>query len=496
MRNQPQLITYVDRLGGDLAGLGRVLDGPLAGAFGGVHLLPFFDPIDGADAGFDPIDHTVVDQRLGTWNDLAALGARYPLTADLIVNHMSDRSLRFDDWRAKGEASDYDGMFLTFDSVFPDGATEADLLAIYRPRPGLSFTTMGIAGTSRLVWTTFTCEQVDLNVHHPETARYYASILDRFQESGVAMVRLDAVGYAVKKPGTSSFMIPETFAYVDGLADDLRARGMEMLVEVHSYYRRQMEIASRVDWVYDFALPPLLLDAFGRGTFEALRRWIDIRPDNAITVLDTHDGIGVIDVGRDQTDRSRPGILTQGQIDDLVEAIHEASMGQSRLATGAAANNLDLYQVNCTYYDALGGDDDRYLLARLVQMMVPGIPQVYYVGALAGRNDMDLLTRTGVGRDINRHYYTAAEIDAAVQRPVVRRLLSLLRWRASRHELFDGEFTLGEPGDGPDTELVMSWASPDGNDSVTARIDLIGVRFELELTEGGSSRTVGDLADL
>ena len=147
MRNEPQLITYVDRLGGDLAGLRRVLDGPLAGAFGGVHLLPFFHPIDGADAGFDPIDHTLVDPRLGTWDDLSAVGDDVDLMADLIVNHVSASSLQFLDWAAKGSASAYDGMFLTYDAVFPGGATEEDLLAIYRPRPGLPFTVGAAAAT-------------------------------------------------------------------------------------------------------------------------------------------------------------------------------------------------------------------------------------------------------------------------------------------------------------------------------------------------------------
>lgn len=501
MRNEPQLITYVDRLGGDLAGLRELLDGPLSGAFGGVHLLPFFHPIDGADAGFDPIDHTVVDSRLGTWDDVAALGADRPLMADMIVNHMSSRSPQFQDWQAKGPRSDYDGMFLTYDAVFTEGATERDLLTIYRPRPGLCFTTLGVGGVSRLVWTTFTANQIDLDVGHPATVRYYRSILDRFEASGVTMVRLDAVGYAVKRPGTSSFMIPETFAFIDDLAQDCRSRGMEVLVEIHSNYRTQMEVASRVDWVYDFALPPLMLDALGRGTVEALRHWLEIRPTNAVTVLDTHDGIGVIDVGRDQTDRTRLGILSQDQISKLVETIHEASNGQSRQATGAAADNLDLYQINCTYYDAVGRDDDKYLLSRLIQMLVPGIPQVYYVGALAGVNDMQLLAETRVGRDINRHYYTPDEIEAALERPVVRRLLSLLRWRRSRSELFDGTFTLEPAVADPaapsnDTELVLSWVADDGRNSMTAHLDVVAATFRLELMEGGVARTVTDLAEL
>ena len=146
MKNQVQLITYVDRLGGgDLTNLQALLRGPLKGLFGGVHLLPFFLPIDGADAGFDPIDHTAVDPRLGGWNDILALSADVEVMADVIVNHMSSKSPQFQDWSARGDASPFAGLFLTFEAVFPNGATEADLLAIYRPRPGLPFTSMTLA---------------------------------------------------------------------------------------------------------------------------------------------------------------------------------------------------------------------------------------------------------------------------------------------------------------------------------------------------------------
>src|SRR5581483_8584033 len=97
-------------------------------------------------------------------------------------------------------------------------------------------------------------------------------------------------------------------------------------------------------------------------------------------------------------------------------------------ATGAAASNLDLYQINCTYYDALGRRDDEYLIARAIQFFAPGIPQVYYAGLFAGTNDMDLLARTGVGRDINRNYYTAEEVREELKRPVVQELLELIRF--------------------------------------------------------------------
>jgi hypothetical protein len=143
MRNCVHLITYADRIGGNhLEDLQRLLDGPLKGIFGGVHILPFFYPVDGADTGFDPIDHSTVDPRIGTWNNINILSSTLDITADLIVNHISSQSRQFQDYLKNGDQSPYNGMFLTFGSVFPNGATEEDLMRIYRPRPGLPFTTI------------------------------------------------------------------------------------------------------------------------------------------------------------------------------------------------------------------------------------------------------------------------------------------------------------------------------------------------------------------
>lgn len=494
MRNQAQLIAYADRLAGDLAGLRALLTGPLEGAFGGVHLLPFFDPIDGADAGFDPVDHREVDHRLGTWDDVRAIARTHPVMADLIVNHLSARSQQFQDFLAKGAASEHAELFLTLDRVFPDGVNEALLGKLYRPRPGLPLTAVQLGDrTKRVVWTTFTSQQIDIDVRSPAGIAYLEAILDRFGDNGIRVVRLDAVGYAIKTPGTSSFMTEETFAFIDDLTARARARGIEILVEIHSYWRRQAAIAERVDFVYDFALPPLVLHALYAGSARRLRRWCEVRPHNAVTVLDTHDGIGVIDVGPDTEDvTGNPGLLDAEEIDQLVEGIHEHSRGTSRLATGASASNVDLYQVNCTYLDALGGDEAAYLLARALQVFLPGVPQVYYVGLLAGHNDVELLHATGVGRDINRHYYSDTEVAEALERPAVQRLLALLRFR-NHHPAFDGTWALEPTGD-DDAVLTMSWAGEGEVASLTA--DLRQRTLTVTYTLDGRQHTVSDLADL
>jgi sucrose phosphorylase len=456
MKNSVQLITYADRLGGgDIKTLHQLLKGRLAGLFSGVHILPFYYPIHGADAGFDPIDHTKIDPCLGSWADIKELGQDVDLMADLIVNHISSSSPQFLDYSEKGDASIYEGMFLTMASIFPNGATEADLLTIYRPRPGLPFShTILKNNQKRLLWTTFSKDQIDLNVTHPQGKAYLQSVLRTLHDNGISMVRLDAAGYAIKKPGSSCFMIPETFAFIEYLAGQAAALDMEVLAEIHSPFQRHIEIARQVDRVYDFALPPLILYAIFSHSARYLKRWLEISPRNSITVLDTHDGIGVIDIGADGADpQNRPGIIPPEELDALVERIHTNSNGQSRLATGVAASNLDLYQVNCTFYDALGRNDRDYLLARAIQFFAPGVPQVYYVGLLAGENDMTLLAKTGVGRDINRHYYSPEEIDRAIQRPVVQSLFEMIRFR-NKHPAFSGSFSMPATRD---TGITMRW---------------------------------------
>jgi len=483
MKNHVQLITYIDRLAdGGIVEFAKLLQGPLQGLFDSVHLLPFYHPIDGADAGFDPVDHTLVDPRLGTWQDIRGLGQDVELVADLIANHISRYSPQFLDYQSSGSSSDWAGLFLTRGKVFSAGASASELQAIYRPRPGLPFSEHELDTQEKVqLWTTFTPEQIDIDVTHPLGVEYLDKILQSFAENGVRMVRLDAAGYTIKIPGTSCFMLPETFDFIAKLSSRIHELGMEALVEIHSHYLKQVEIAKLVDWVYDFALPPLVLHAFAFRTAQALKHWLNIRPLNALTVLDTHDGIGIIDIG---ADKEKPGLVPPEELDQLVEIIHRNSDNQSRLATGASASNLDLYQVNCTFYDAMAQDDLNYLLARALQFFVPGIPQVYYVGLLAGANDMELLQGSGAGRDINRHYYTRKEIESALQRPVVISLCALVKLR-NKHPAFQGRFSMGECAA---EQLVLRWDCQ--HDFAELMIDFRDSAYHLRISSGTEIREI------
>ena len=163
--------------------------------------MPFFHPIDGTDTGFDPMDHSQVDKRLGNWKDIDALGQSVELVVGLIVNHISSASLQYLDFIEKGEDSTYAGMFLTLDRVFPDGVSSKDLLNIYRPRPNLPLTVVTHRdGRKKIVWTTFAPQQIDIDVTHPEGVKYLTNLIHTFSRHGVKMIRLDAVGYAIKTP--------------------------------------------------------------------------------------------------------------------------------------------------------------------------------------------------------------------------------------------------------------------------------------------------------
>ena len=195
-------------------------------------------------------------------------------------------------------------------------------------------------------------------------------------------------------------------------------------------------------------------------------------------MLDTHDGIGIIDIGEDAADRNaRPGLVPAVDLDQLVEIIHTNSRGQSREATGAAASNLDLYQINCTFFDAVGRDERSYLIARAIQFFLPGVPQVYYVGLLADENDIELLRTSGVGRDINRHWYDPAEVALALNKTIVRNLIDLIRNRNS-HPAFGGRFTL--EADDDEQRLSMRWVL--GDHTAHLFVDFATLSHEIQLS--------------
>ena len=362
MKNAVQLICYADRLGGTLPGLRELLAGPLAGLFGGVHVLPFFHPIDGADAGFDPIDHTQVDARLGSWKDVRALAGDVEVMADVIVNHISCRSPQFLDYSARGRAS-------RLRRHVPDAGQRVSARRLGAGPAGHLPAAPGPAVHADDAGRWLAAHPVDhlhgrADRHRRAASRRARAIWIRScrssRRTACASIRLDAVGYAIKRAGTQ--LLHD--------AGDLRLHPRVLGARRRAGARSaggnplppcssRCEIARQVDRVYDFALPPLVLHAFFAGTARYLKHWIAIRPAQC-----AHRARYPRRHRRDRRRRGRGRPVAPsgpaagcGDRRGWCETIHRNSHGESLRATGAAASNLDLYQVNCTFFDALARDD-------------------------------------------------------------------------------------------------------------------------------------------
>lgn len=436
--NKIMLITYPDSMGNNIRDLEKVLQEHFDGAVGGVHILPFF-PSSG-DRGFAPMEYDEVDPSFGDWEDVEKLSQEYYLMCDFMINHISAHSKYYQDFLEKKDRSEYKDLFIRYKDFWENGEpTQEEVDAIYKRKPRAPYVEAHFAdGTTEKVWCTFGEEQIDLNLQSACGKKFVKENLENLCRHGISIVRMDAVGYTTKKAGSSCFFVePEIWNVLDEAQGIVRPFGCMVLPEIHEHYTMPVKIEKHGYYVYDFALPMLLLNALYYGKTQYLKHWLEICPRRQFTTLDTHDGIGVVDV---------KDLLPDEEIERTKEDIFKFGANVKKIYNTAAYNNLDVYQVNCTYYSAVGDDDAAYLLARAVQFFAPGIPQVYYVGMLAGKNDLELLEKTKEGRNINRHYYSMEEIAEETQRPVVQKLREMMRFR-NEASAFDGEFELLDCGE-------------------------------------------------
>ncbi|HCW91985.1 MAG TPA: sucrose phosphorylase [Marinobacter sp.] len=443
LRNAVQLICYPDRIGSGLADLARFIERNIDDAIGGIHILPFYP--SNADGGFSPLTHTQVDPAYGSWDDIRRLAGRYDLCADLTVNHISDESEEFLDFLEKGYDSEYADLFVhveTFGEITAD-----DLAKIHIRKEKEPFRTITFADGSRgQVWCTFTEKQIDLNYESEQTYQLMEHYIHFLTDMGIKLLRLDAFGYTTKRIGTSCFLVePEVYRLLEWVNEVAHQHGAECLPEVHDHTSYQYAISRRNMHPYGFALPPLMLYSLLAANSVYLKNWLRMCPRNQITVLDTHDGICIPDV---------EGVLPEEEIRNLIDNIDARSADPILRRSAANIHSVgSIYQLTCTFYDALMQNDDAYLAARAIQFFTPGIPQVYYVGLLAGCNDQELMDETGELRDINRHFYGVEEAEQTLEQPVVQRLLKLMRFR-SHYPAFDGRFELNYSND---SSVAMAW---------------------------------------
>ncbi len=472
VKNKVQLITYPDSLGGDLKELKQVLDFYLPDVFqGGIHILPPF--VSSGDRGFAPITYMEIEPRFGDWKDIKALTDEYDVMLDLMANHISRKSVYFQDFLQHGFESPYADLFITLNKVWPGGRIDKDdfdKIFLRRPEP---FSTYKIkaSGESLKIWTTFgktdPSEQIDLDINSEAGKKLFISFLTHFGKFGIKMVRLDAVGFIVKKAGTSCFFVePDIYGFLSWMSHIARKMDIELLPEIHAHHSIQQKLSDHGYNTYDFVLPYLVLEAFVCNTSHKLAGHLAACPKNQFTMLDCHDGIPLI-----------PDLNDIVDIDDARKVVDVCLRQGGNLSKIFAdrykgEDGFDVHQIRSTYYSAMGCDDDAYLAARAIQFFTPGIPQVYYVGLLAGENDADAV-RIGEGRDINRHNFTRDEIASALKKNVVARLLKLIRFRNS-YDAFDGDFCVEEPQRG---HLQMAWKK-EKNECVL-RVDIFKRTFEI-----------------
>lgn len=458
IQNKVQLITYPDSMGGNLMELHFVLRRYFKKALGGVHILPFYP--SSADRGFAPLTYDEVDPAFGDWEDVDRIGADFDLTLDFMVNHISRQSVFFQDYLQKGPDSEYADMFITFNKLSKTGEIdEADLAKVYTRKPRPPYTMIERSdGSKEKIWCTFDYEQIDLDWQSPLTRDVMRRFIIRLARSKAKMIRMDAFAYTTLEIGTNCFFLePQVWDLLRWLNQYATAFDTHILPEVHEHYSYQQKIADKGYWAYDFALPMLMLHTLYHHSSKRLREWLAVCPRRQFTTLDTHDGLGIVDVA---------DLLSKEEIESTVEGLYEKGSNTKKIYSGQAYQNLDIYQMNCTYYSALECNDDSYIAARAIQFFSPGIPQVYYVGLLAGENDIELVELTKNGRDINRHNYTLEEIDTDIRKPVVRRLLRLMRFYNS-YPVFSGTLTIEET---PDDEICLTWRK--GFYETQAHVDL------------------------
>ena len=316
--------------------------------------------------------------------------------------------------------------------------------------------------------------QMDVNARSELVWAFYDETLRKLSGYGAKIIRLDAFAYLHKEPGQPNFFNrPGTWEYLERLKGIAQQYGLTIFPEIHAEYGSGIfeEIAQEGYPVYDFFFPGLVIDALDRGDGEALRRWMKEIVDKqlqTINMLGCHDGIPVLDLrGKTVDGTYHPGLLGDEQIDAAMQRIIDRG-GLTKNLYDADGKKIDYYQVNATYFSALGEDERKLLLARAIQMFMPGVPQVWYLDLFAGINDYAAASRgrTAGHKEINRTTLKWVDLEDGLKRRVVLDQLELIRFR-NTSTAFRGELTIH------DTEphlLHIVWRHAD--ESATLKADL------------------------
>jgi len=311
--------------------------------------------------------------------------------------------------------------------------------------------------------------QMDLNIKSDLVWEHYENTLKTLSGYGAKIVRLDAFAYAPKEPGEKNFMNdPGTWDLLKKVRELADKNNVTLLPEIHASYSEKVyeTVANKGYMTYDFFLPGLLIYAIENKSGEVLKKWADEIQDKKIRVvnmLGCHDGIPLLDL---------KGILPEEEIEKMIKTL----VDRGGLVKDLHGKKNMYYQVNATYYSALGDDDKKMLLARAIQMFMPGKPQVWYLDLFAGKNDHEAVKRAGAGghKEINRTNLTSEEMKAALNKDVVKKQIELLRFRNTNPAFgFDANFNMTVDG----TKITMSWEN-NGN-TATLNADFSDYSFSI-----------------
>lgn len=465
------LITYGD----SITGIGRPLEAlidlvrsRLTEAFGIVHVLPFAP--SSSDRGFSVIDYTDVDPAIGTWDDFAELRTHVDVMYDLVVNHTSAQSVWFQQFltdEAPGNA-----YFITVDP------TVTDLTTVVRPRSLPLLTTFDTASGPKHVWTTFSDDQVDLDWSNPDLVCEMLRIIDLFIDNGARFLRLDAIAYLWKEVGTSCVHLPQTHEVVKLIHTLLerRAPHVSLLTETNVPDRENRTYFGNGDeahLIYNFTLPPLLIDGLLNGRSDRLAEWLATAapPPPGTTMMNfmsSHDGIGV---------RPAEGFLSDDEIAELVRIAYRRG---GMHGTYDRAGIPMPYEINISLPDLFGGPEDpfmvdRILLAHTVVLSLAGVAAVYVNSLLATTNDLAAVQKDGVRRSINRGSIPSAMIPLPQETTWQAALFDGLTHRAEirrGHRAFhpDG----GQHVSSRDGIVQIVRTAPDSTERITVLCNLCG----------------------
>jgi len=408
------LITYGDSIikadQPPLQTLKKFLDENIENTINSVHILPFFPYC--SDDGFAVIDYSSVNESLGTWRDIEEISQKYHLMSDLVINHCSSRSAWFDNF-IKGEGLGSDFFF----TALPDD----NLSDVVRPRTSPLLKEVETGKGKQFVWCTFSHDQVDFDFRNPEVLKAFASIIRQYLDMGVKIFRLDAIAFLWKVVGTQSINLPQTHEVVRLLRTLIESTESNPIIITETNIPNTQNLtyfgnANEAHGIYNFSLPPLLLNTLLTGNCLYLKRWLMSMPPSQdgtmyFNFIASHDGIGL---------RPAEGLLSERELDNLVSTVEGFG---GKISWRTTDNGIQkAYEMNISLYDAMQGtvngkdqwNFERFICAHAIMFGLEGIPGIYIHSLLGTQNDYQKLANTHHNRSINRRRWQANDLEEAL----------------------------------------------------------------------------------